>query len=270
MINRSVFASLNKHAWKLIPLSLLLLLSGCGSVTEPIDAQTTGWFNHYFIYSFSRLITFLAGLFNGNYGLSIILVTLLVRGALLPLMLRQYRAQANMRAKMMELQPELQALKDKYKDAVKGSEAQKNMQTEMMQLYQKHQINPLGMGCLPLLIQLPFLYAFYYAIRRTPEIASHSFLWFNLGHPDHILPIAAAIIYFVQFKISQQGSTPEQQKQMAFIGLLSPIMMGLFSFTAPAALPLYWTVGGCFLIFQSWLAKRLYPAPQVQHTQQKS
>jgi len=259
---KSVFAQ-KYIAFAGLGLLLLLTLSGCG-LTEPIDENTTGWFNHYFVYSFSRLIIFFADLFNGSFGLSIIAITILIRLALMPLMLKQFRNQRDMQAKMKKLQPELSAIQEKYKASKDQNKQQ--MQMEMMQLYQKHQVNPLGMiGCLPLIIQLPILMGFYYAIMRTPEIATHSFLWFDLGETDIILPIVAAAVYFLQYRLSMQGMPPEQQKQMQFIGMLSPILMGLFSFTAPAALPLYWTVGGCFLIFQSMLSKKLYPRHDEQN-----
>jgi YidC/Oxa1 family membrane protein insertase len=132
------------------------------------------------------------------------------------------------------------------------------MQQEMMQLYQKHEFNPMAIGCLPMLIQLPILMGFYFAIKNSPEIETHSFLWFNLGHTDMIMPLVAAFIYFVQFKVSQVGIDSQQQKQMAMLGYISPLMIGLFSFNAPAALPLYWSAGGLFLIFQTLLFKRLY------------
>jgi len=258
MTGRSVFS----RFW-FIPLLALLALTGCSVSDTPIDENTTGWFNHYFVYSFSRLIGFTAELFHGNYGLAIILVTLLIRFALMPLMLRQSKKQAALQGKMRGLQPELQALKEKYRDKEKDPAFQGEMQKEMLALYSKHQVNPLAVGCLPLLLQIPILTGFYYAIRRTPEIAEHSFLWFNLGHTDLVLPLLAAAVYYVQFRLSQRGMAPEQAKQTAVLGLLSPVMMGLFSFSAPAAMPLYWVVGGCFLIFQTWLAKRLYPVPST-------
>ncbi|WP_309122145.1 membrane protein insertase YidC [Paenibacillus sp.] len=254
------FARLRRPIAFSLLIGIALALSGCGATTAPIDANSAGWFDHYFVYSFSRLISYFARLFHGDYGLSIILVTVLIRLALMPLMLRQLKSQSEMQSKMKRLQPELRELQEKYKD--KGAEraAQQAKSQEMMALYQKHQVNPLAVGCLPALIQLPILLGFYYAIRRTPEIASHSFLWFNLGHPDLILPFLAAAVYFVQFKVSQTGSAPAngQQEQIAFLGLLSPVMMGLFSFTAPAALPLYWTVGGIIVVAQTWIGKKLY------------
>ncbi|GAB2560087.1 YidC/Oxa1 family membrane protein insertase [Gracilibacillus alcaliphilus] len=107
-----------------------------------------------------------------------------------------------------------------------------------------------------MIIQFPILIGFYYAIRSTPEIASHSFLWFNLGDVDIWMAVIAMIVYFIQFKVSQIGMEPRQKKQIAIIGLLSPVMIGVVSFGAPAALPLYWATGGLFLIVQTVIGKK--------------
>lgn len=137
----------------------------------------------------------------------------------------------------------------------------------MMQLYQKHGTNPFAMfgGCLPLLIQMPILLGFYYAIRRTPEIATHDFLWFSLGQTDIALTLIAVVIYYFQFKVSQMGMDEKQKKQMAFMGLLSPIMIGVISISSPAALPLYWATGGLFLMLQTWLTKKILYAKKKFH-----
>jgi len=192
-----------------------------------------------------------------------VLMTLIIRIAIMPLMMNQTKKQMAMKEKMAVLQPELTALKEKYKNDV-SAEAKRQQQVEMMQLYQKHQFNPLNMGCLPMLLQWPITLAFYYAIRRTPEIAAHDFLWFSLGERDLILPFIAAAVYYVQFRVSQSVSAQYQQNQnnqMAFIGLLSPIMMGAFSFAMPAALPLYWAVGGIFIIIQTIILSKMYAKP---------
>lgn len=236
---------------------IIILLSGCQDTsTEPINEDTKGIFNHYFVYSFSYLIKFLAGLFNGNYGLSIILITLIVRLVLMPMMIKQYRNQLRMKEIMAQMQPELIKIKEKYTDQ-NDRETQVKIQQETMELYKKYNFNPFSIGCLPMLIQFPILIGFYYAIRRTPEIAQHSFLWFNLGQPDAILPIIAGIVYFIQFKVSQVGIDQKQQKQFMLLGYLSPIMMTIFSYTTPAALPMYWITGGLFLIFQTLVTKKI-------------
>lgn len=245
----------------------VIVLSGCSTAAQEnsITADSTGIFNHFFIYPLSFLIKFFADAFHGNYGLSIVLMTFIIRLAIMPLMMNQTKKQMDMKEKMTVLQPELTALQEKYKNAV-SADAKRQQQAEMMQLYQKHQFNPLSMGCLPMLLQWPITLAFYYAIRRTPEIAAHDFLWFSLGQTDMILPFIAAAVYFVQFRLSQSASAQNQHNrnnQMAFIGLLSPVMMGVFSFGMPAALPLYWVVGGIFIIVQTILLKKMYTKPNA-------
>ncbi|WP_096185975.1 membrane protein insertase YidC [Evansella halocellulosilytica] len=262
MEQSSVFTFFKRFGILAIIVSLLFL-SGCQASSEPIDANTAGVFNHYVVYPFSYLIKFFASLFDGNYGLSIILMTLIIRVALMPLMMKQYKNQTIMREKMSVIQPEMNDLKEKYKDK-KDPESQQKFQREMMQLYQKHNFNPIAsMGCLPMLIQFPILIGFYYAIMRTPEIAEHSFLWFSLGDTDFILPFIAGAVYLVQFKISQIGMDSQQQKQLAVLGYITPVIMGIFSFSVPAALPLYWSVGGLFLILQTLISKAVYKQGQT-------
>lgn len=250
----------------LIGMIPVIVLSGCSAAqSNSINADSPGMFNHFFIYPFSMLIKYFAITFHGNYGLSIVLMTFIIRLAIMPLMMNQTKKQMAMKDKMAILQPELIVLKEKYKND-DSADAKKQQQVETMQLYQKHQFNPLNMGCLPMLLQWPITLAFYYAIRRTPEIAAHDFLWFNLGHTDMILPLIAAVVYYIQFRVSQSVSAQVQQNQnnqMAFIGLLSPVMMGVSSLMMPAALPLYWAVGGIFIIVQTIILNKMYTKPNV-------
>lgn len=248
--------------------TLLAILSGCQQASgniQSITGDTPGFFNHYFVYPFSVLLKTFATWFQGSYGFSIIFVTILIRLVLLPMMIKQSKDQMIMRDKMAVVQPEIKALQEKMKK-VKDDETKAKLQQETMTIYKNYGVNPIASlgGCLPLLIQFPILMGFFYAIQRTPEIASHSFLWFNLGHSDLVLPLIAVAIYFVQFKITLIGLDEAQKKQMAMFGYLSPIMMGVFSLSAPAAIPLYWTVGGIFLIFQSLLTKRLLGQKTVE------
>lgn len=267
MQKSNVFPSLKYGRLLLAGMMLagLLLISGCGTASGTIDGNTPGFFNHYVIFPLSFVLQYLADMFHGNYGFAIMGITLIIRLVLLPLMMRQFRSQQQMKVKMAVLQPELQKIKEKYKGKT-DAETKQKIQQETMQLYQKHQVNPLAIGCLPMLIQMPILMGLYSAIRLTPELADHSFLWFKLGSPDIVLPILAAIVYFVQFKVSQQpqvGANAAQQKQLAFMGYLSPILMGVFALNAPAAISLYWVTGGLFMIAQSYLAKRIY-MPKVE------
>ena len=236
--------------------AVLLLLAGCGA-QGTINSDTPGVFNHYVVFPLSWLLERLAGFFGDNYGFALIAVTVLVRLVLMPLMLRQYKSQQVMKGKMKRMKPELDDLKSRHTD--KSPEAMQKQQQETMELYKKHGYNPLAIGCLPLLIQLPILTGLYYAIRMTPELSSHTFLWFQLGKPDIILPFVAAAVYFVQAKVSQIGvEQTDMQRQMSWAVYLSPIMMGFFSFTAPAALPLYWAIGGIIVVSQTLLGQRFY------------
>jgi YidC/Oxa1 family membrane protein insertase len=243
-----------------------LLLSACSS--QASNGNKNGFFNNYFVEPFSTLIHYLAELFNGNYGLSIILVTLIIRLALMPLMLRQYKNQMAMKEKMDVLKPEMDVIQAKMKTE-KDPKKKQELQAEMMGLYKKHGVNPLNMGCLPLLIQMPILTGFYYAIRGSEEIKTHEFLWFSLGNPDIIITIIAGVIYYFQFKVSQSNMPSAQQDQMKYMGLLSPLMIVMFSFNAPAALPLYWVVGGTFLIVQTMISKSLYQTKKTPTVQVK-
>lgn len=132
------------------------------------------------------------------------------------------------------------------------------MQRELSVVYKKHDFNPVKMavGCLPLIIQMPILLGFYYAIMRTPEIAEHSFLWFSLGETDILFVVFAVLIYYLQARVSLIGLDEAQRKQMAVMSFISPIMIGVVSLNAPAALPLYWAVGGMFMIVQTLIIKK--------------
>jgi YidC/Oxa1 family membrane protein insertase len=232
-----------------------LLLSACSSQ----DPSSSGgnFFQQYLVHPLWIFIQSVAELFNGSYGIAIILVTILIRLALMPFMLKQYKNQMIMKEKMDVLKPEMDIIQKKLK-AEKDPKKKQELQAESMGLYKKHGVNPLNMGCLPLLIQMPILTAFYYAIRGSKEIAHHQFLWFSLGHPDIVITILAGIIYYYQFKVSQSNMPSAQQQQMKFMGLMSPLMIVMFSFKAPAALPLYWVVGGTFLTIQTIISHRLY------------
>ena len=243
----------------LIVVSFVLGGEHTFAATAASTDASAGFFQQYFVQPFTYCLDALAALFGGSYGLSVVFMTLVVRLLIMPLMLKSTKSQYAMKDKMAVMQPEMKAIQDKMKLATTAEQKTK-LQQELMAVYQKHGVNPMASlsGCLPLLIQMPILMGFYYAIRNSPEIASHSFLWFDLGQPDLILAALAAAVYFIQFKFSLIGMPEEQKSQMAIMGYISPIMMGAVSLTAPAALPLYWVVGGCFLILQTYIMKKLY------------
>ncbi|OIK13851.1 OxaA precursor [Bacillus sp. MUM 116] len=230
-------------------LSLFLFLTGCSQIKQPITAESTGFWNQYIVYPLSWLIKEVAHLLGGSYGLSLIVVTILVRLVILPLMIKQTRSSKAMQA----LQPQLQELRKKYSS--KDQKTQQKLQQETMALFQQNGVNPMA-GCFPLIIQMPVLIGFYHAISRTSEIAQDSFLWFDLGHKDpyYILPIVAGITTFIQQKMMMAG-TENQNPQMAMMVWMMPIMIVIFAFNFPAALSLYWVVGNIFMIVQTYFIK---------------
>lgn len=225
---------------------LMVFLSGCSSYNQPIDANTSGIWSHYFVYPLSWFITYVANLFGGSYGLSIIITTIIVRLVLLPLMIKQTKSSKA----MQDIQPELKKLREQHSS--KDQKTQKKLQEETMKLFQSNKVNPLA-GCFPVVIQMPILIAFYHAISRTQAIKHSDFLWFSLGHADplHILPIVAALTTFIQQKI-MLGRTGNANPQMAMMMYIFPIFIGGMAFAFPAALALYWAVGNIFMIVQTY------------------
>jgi YidC/Oxa1 family membrane protein insertase len=242
---------------KISLLSILVFaavfLSGCSGVENK-----EGTFYNIFVRPFEFLIHFFGEMFNGSYGLAIIAITVLIRFALMPLMLKNYKNQQGMKEKMDKLKPEMDEIQKKLKEKNNTKEEQAALQQEMMGLYRKHGVNPLNMGCLPMLIQMPIVMGLYFAILYSTDIKTHPFLWFNLGSPDIAMTLIAGVVYFIQAKVSL-WTVPEQQKQqMKMMIYISPIMIMFISFSSMAALPLYWTVGGIILIFQTYLGRKFY------------
>jgi YidC/Oxa1 family membrane protein insertase len=229
-------------------LLVMTVLTGCMEYDQPITEESKGFWNEYIVYPLSLLIVKMAEWLWGSFGLSIIAVTLIIRLAILPLMIKQTKSSKAMQA----LQPEMAKLKEKYSS--KDQKTQQKLQQETMALFQKHGVNPLA-GCFPLIVQMPILIGFYHAISRTREIAEHNFMWFDLGSPDpyYILPLVAGVTTFIQQKMMMAGQ--EANPQMAMMLWLMPIMIIVFAINFPAALSLYWVVGNLFMIVQTYFIK---------------
>ncbi|MEC0396877.1 membrane protein insertase YidC [Bacillus subtilis] len=248
---------------KLLAMGIFLIVLCSGNAAFAATNQVgglsnVGFFHDYLIEPFSALLKGVAGLFHGEYGLSIILVTIIVRMVVLPLFVNQFKKQRVFQEKMAVIKPQVDSIQAKLKKT-KDPEKQKELQMEMMKLYQENNINPLTMGCLPMLIQFPIVIGFYYAIRSTPEIASHSFLWFSLGQSDILVSLSAGAMYFIQAYIAQKLSAkysavpqnPAAQQSAKLMVFIFPVMMTIFSLNVPAALPLYWFTSGLFLTVQN-------------------
>ncbi|MFD1413316.1 membrane protein insertase YidC [Oceanobacillus jeddahense] len=257
MGKKGLLTAFKKYQLLIIVLLFIVILAGCGANTAPIDSSSTGFFDHYFVYPFSLLIKKIAILFQGNYGIAIILITIIIRFVLMPFFIRQSKNSKDSQKKMAVMKPEMDQIQKKYKGK-SSTEDQLSMQRELSDLYKKHDFNPVKMavGCLPLIIQMPILIGFYYAIMRTPEIAEQSFLWFSLGETDLLFVAFAVLIYYLQARVSLIGLEEAQRKQMAIMSFVSPIMIAVISLNVPSALPLYWAVSGIFMIIQTLIIKK--------------
>lgn len=236
-------------------MTSVIFLSGCAGVENK-----EGKFYDFFVKPMDFLLEFFSGKFGGSYGLAIIVITVMIRLVLMPFMLKNYKSQQTMKVKMDALRPEMEDIQKRLKEAkaTGEKEEQVKLQQEMMGLYSKHGVNPLNMGCLPLVIQMPVIMGLYFAILHSPAVKEHQFLWFNLGEPDMIMMLVAGAVYFVQARVSLWTMPEQQKQQMKMFIYLSPIMIMFISFKAVSALPLYWTVGGLLLIIQTYLGRKLY------------
>ncbi|MFP3917521.1 membrane protein insertase YidC [Lysinibacillus telephonicus] len=238
---------------------LLLVLTGCQAVENQ-----EGFFYSTFVKPMNWLLDFLGNdLFNGSYGLAIIAITVVIRLILMPFMLKNYRQQSLMKSKMDVVKPKMDEIQQRLK-AASTKEEQMAIQQEMMTLYRENGINPLNMGCLPIIIQMPIIMGLYFAILYSGDVKTHEFLWFNLGTPDILMTIIAGIVYFIQAKVSL-WTVPESQKaQMKLMIYISPIMIVFISFSSMAALPLYWSVSGLLLIIQTYIGRKYYSEHPAQ------
>ncbi len=190
------------------------------------------------------LLTFLHSLVN-NWGIAIILITIVVKGAMYWLTKKQYESMARMR----NLAPKMQQLKDRF-----GDDRQK-MSQAMMELYRKEKVNPMG-GCLPLLLQMPIFLALYWVLMESVELRHADFvLWItdlSTKDPYFVLPVlTGASMYLLQKLQPTTITDPMQQKIMQWM----PVMMSVFFLWFPAGLVLYWLVSNVITLVQ---AKMIY------------
>lgn len=191
----------------------------------------------------------------GNWGVAIILVTIVVKLLLFPLSNAQYRSFAKMR----KLQPKLQALKERY-----GDDRQK-MSQAMMELYRKEKVNPLG-GCLPLLLQMPVFFALYWVLLESVELRHAPFFaWIqdlSAQDPYYVLPLLMGVSMWVMQKMQPTAPNmdPMQQKIMQFM----PVMMTVFFLFFPSGLVLYWLVNNTLSIIQQVVITRMMEKDELR------
>ena len=233
------------------------------------------WFPHLCLFVLGMLQFFHKLL--PNYGIAIILLTLVARGAVLPLTLRQVRQSKRMAEVMPLLKPKLEALKEKHK-----GDARK-IQEETMKLYAEYGINPLATmaGCLPMVLQMPVFISLYMVLGRAIELRGQPFFgWItDLSRSDVVLEAVKIPFIFPQgltilpilmgaslFGLNKLTIKDPQQQAMVWI---MPIMMLVFSGSMPSGLVLYWTVSNLFSMTQTWLINA-GPLPVVAAAGSKS
>ncbi|SCT99189.1 lipoprotein [Staphylococcus xylosus] len=242
-----------------IILLVTLFLTGCDHYK---DEAMSNLFHSIFVHPIDILLHGFGHLYRDNYGLAIITIVLLIRLFLLPFMLAQVKNMHMMREKTKIVQPQIDDLRNKIKIA-NSQEEKSEAQKSLIDFYKQYDINPLKnvLGCLPIMIQLPILLGLIITLKyptgdgidRYPD-----FLWFNLTEPNLWISLIAAIVYFFQPLVNACHYPKEQRKTHYVLMVLSPIFITYISLHSAAALGLYWSVGGLFLIIQMHFAHSYY------------
>jgi YidC/Oxa1 family membrane protein insertase len=200
-----------------------------------------------------------------NWGWAILLQTLVINLALLPLRLSQMKSML----KMQRVAPQIKAIQEKYKKYSLRDPKKAPMNEEISALYKKEGVNPAG-GCLPLVIQMPFLFAYYKMLNVAMDLRHAPWMWVHdLSAPDpwHILPVAIIVTMLVMQRMTPQaGMDPAQQKMM---NIMMPGMLGLMSWNLPAGLGLYWSAGQLIGIVQQSVMNRTALGREMREMMQK-
>lgn len=240
--------------------SLTLFLAACSN--KPVTSHSTGLWDHYIVYNFSRFIIWLSNNC-GGYGMGIIIFTIIIRVLLLPLMFYQTKSML----KTQELAPKLKAIQKKYSS--RDRESMVKMQEETSKLYKEAGVNPWA-SMLPMIIQLPIMWALYQAIWRTPELRHGTFLWLQLGHTDpyYILPILAALFTFLSSWLSM-ASMPERNAMTSAMTWFIPIMVFFMALGFSSAITLYWVVSNAFQVVQTLLLQNPFKIRREREAKEK-
>jgi len=239
-------------------LVLTLVLTGCAQGSTNLHAPTSGPYG--FIYKwlgipFQNLILKTAQTVGGKnaYAWGIVIISFVVRLVLVPLSLNQQYKSTTQQEKMRAIQPQLKLIQDAQKKA-KAPDAQQKISGLMMDVYKKNNLSLTGgMGCLPLLLQMPILIGIYQAVQYSKQIGAATFLSIPLGKPSLLIAIIATVFYLIQGWMSLQVVAPEQRKQMQTMILMSPMMTFFISLISTAALALYFLVGGIVILIQQFI-----------------
>ena len=245
---------------------LNLMLSDMTKDFPKIDHIMDYGIFHIISYPMNWLINVFYSWF-GNWGWAIVAMTFVVRLLIWPLYRKSYMSMKSMSL----LQPKIQELREKYPDN------QQKVSMEMMKLYREYGISPMG-GCLPMFLQIPIFFSFFYVLQTAAEFRGAPFIaWVTdlsqmdtvcsipiLGYnlPINVLPILMAVSMVLQMRMSPQAGDPMQQRIMR----LMPLFFFAFCYTFPSALALYWTTTNIISIIQTWIIRRM-PQPKLERVE---
>ncbi|VGO16183.1 Membrane protein insertase YidC [Pontiella desulfatans] len=251
----------NNYTYFIGPKNYSVLKDSGYSMEKVMEFETTGAFSfmNWLMEPARRFLLWTLNKFFAvipNYGVAIILLTLLIRILFWPL---THKSTESMK-RMQEIQPEIKALQAKYK------KDPQRMQQETMKLYKEKKVNPMG-GCIPMFVQIPVFIALFTVLRNAIELRYAGFLWIaDLSQPENlfagsipfvgslnILPLLMSVSMIWQQKLSSPGTaaTPEQQQQQKMMMFMMPIMMLFFFYSMPSGLVLYWTTSNLLMIAQT-------------------
>ena len=195
-----------------------------------------------------------------NWGWSIAILTIIINGVLLPLRIQSIKSAL----KMSKLQPQIKAINEKYKRYSITDPRRAEMQKEMSALYKTEGVNPLG-GCLPMMLQMPFLFAFYSMLSNAFELRHAHWLWvsdLSFADPWHLLPIVVVITMFLtQQSTPSTGMDPAQAKMMKY---MMPLMIGGMTWYLPSGLGVYWAISNVIAYVQQVVINRSQFGQQVK------
>ena len=245
--------SIKRFALSAMGVAMLLVLTGCVSV-DKATGEPTGFIWNTFGAPMAEAIKYFATDQGLGFGMAIIIVTIIVRLIILPLGIYQSWKATLHSEKMNALKHVLEPHQTRLKEAT-TQEEKLEAQQALFAAQKEHGISMFGgVGCFPLLLQMPFFSAIYFAAQHTEGVAEASFLGIELGSPSWILVAFAGVLYYLQSLLSLHGVEDEtQREQIKKMIYMSPMMIVMFSIFSPASVTLYWVVGGFMMILQQFI-----------------
>ena len=245
--------SIKRIALSIMGVAMLLVLTGCVQI-DKATGKPIGPVWDFLGAPMGEAIKYFATDKGLGFGVAIIIVTIIVRLIILPLGIYQSWKATLHSEKMNALKHVLEPHQTRLKEAT-TQEEKLEAQQALFAAQKEHGISMFGgVGCFPLLIQMPFFSAIYFAAQHTEGVAEASFLGIALGSPSWILIACAGVLYYVQSLLSLHGVEDEtQREQLKKMIYMSPMMIVMFSIFSPASVTLYWVVGGFMMILQQFI-----------------